>query len=456
MARILYWNINNFTNSKIGTNKRKGHDDEEWNAGPSGPQYLRMILNTLKPRDPATNNTVQLDFIVVVEIYARKGPKEGRLIGGSGRTGCINLVTEIDRNITGTWRMVPPVVTGTYGRREAIAVFYRRDRWYFLGPKTWPQEYPQNLSEWIAHRIIPNGYPYRGGQAENRSAGQYVFQITPGPMPVFPLRPVYFPSAAYRKPWLTAFGDVNNDQNLVRIMAIHTTPNDIIRHVNYANDATANLADVYDMTARPPAAPNQVDVIVGDFNVDNMVPGNFTLAGPFSRLVGNGVNPVAPAYTALVRPPAALNVMYNSYYHTHGRSSSNMPGETPAQIIQDTVAPPFWQQAGVYPGQRYSDLSIDNALVRYHNPPGPAHNTTILARARAQPYRPPTGPPPVMPMLGHYEKAAYMNSTIDETYTRLEQNPKLVTYDWNRYFREPDNYGTVYSVSDHFALLFDV
>jgi hypothetical protein len=457
MARILYWNINNFTNEKINTvSKKRTRKDVEWDSGPPGPAHLAMMLDTLgDTTDPVTANPVDLDFIIVVEVWARIGvPNEGQLIGGSGFLGSYNLLNQIQANVNGNWALVPPVITGTDGQREAIAVYYRTDNWYFLGPATWPVAYPPAYVAAIPAGNIPGGYPYRAGLPQRRSAGQFRFPAVLPPGMLGPAPFVNFPGAANRKPWLTAFGDVNNNANLLRIMALHTKPNDMFGGPAYADQGTAAIADTYDMTSRPPDAANQTDVIVGDFNVDNLVAGNFAGGGPFGRLIGLGVNPVAPAYTALVRPPVGLNPNYESYYHTHGKPSTDSPGEAPAQILQDTFVPPFWQPLGYYPGREYSDLSIDNALVRYQGGAAPPvnANTTILARVHTTPYLAPGGAPPVMPMLGHYQNGRWMDESIGAIYAMAPG----IFYDLNERFREWDNYGTVYSVSDHFALLFDV
>jgi len=461
MATILYWNINNFTNERINLGKRKIRPgDPDYEDGAPGPEHLRMLLNTMSGTiDPATNLPVQLDFFVIVEIYSRSGiPMAGDLIDSTGRTGCINLLQELNGNINGNWSLVPPVVTGTDHQREAIAIYYRSDRWYFLGPATWPNAYPADLRGGLPNRTIPAAnppnpaYPYRAGQPENRGAGQWQFRVGAAPGTAL----VNFPYVANRTPWLTAFGDVANVNNLVRIMAMHTKPNDPGR-TQYADRATARLADVYDMTARPPDAVNQIDVIVGDFNVDNLVAANFQALGPFGRLLGQGVNPVNPPYRALVQPPAGLNVNYNSYYHTIGR--------TPTKAIIAESEENFWLVTGEYPGQKYSSVSVDNALVRYRGgaappPPPPPTNPndpnrmTILARARVQPYDTPFPAPGVIPMLGHYRSASYMEDTIDAIYGFMndpyfEENP-------NGIFQETNNYRQVFHLSDHFALLFDV
>jgi hypothetical protein len=450
MARILYWNVNNFTDVRINTSKRIRRDTD-FDVASAGPGHLRMIMDTIgDTTDPNTGMPATLDFIVIVEIHGRNGvPTEGQLAGGNGLTGCLNLLNEFNNDLTGNWSLVPPVITGADGDRESIAVFYRRDLWYFLGPQTWPAAYPLALAGALPARPIPGPYPYRGGAMENRSAGQWSFPQTMPPGFMGPPPLVNFPSAWNRKPWLTAFGQVGNANNLLRIISLHTKPNGYF--VNYADQGTANLANAYDITARPADALNQTDVLVGDFNVENLNAGNFLAPGPFARLIGVGMNPVAPAYTPLIRPPAMLNPNYVSYYHTHGHPphpSFNIEGAT----IIDEDAMNYW--AGEYPGREYSNGSIDNALVRYLGGAAPPANfhMSILARAHDVPYNAPGGPPPVMPMLGYYQNGIWMDESMD-TIHAMAPDPN---YDLNERFREFDNYGLIYSVSDHFALLFDV
>ena len=281
MPRILYWNINNFTNERITANtnkKRKIDENRAWNSGAAGPDNLALMINTMRPIDPVTGGVAEPDFIIIVEVFARiGGPIEGQLIDSSGLTGCVNLLAEINNQFIGNWSLVPPVVTGAFGQREAIAVFYCDDFWYFLGPETWPAAYPPGLAGCLQHRLIPAGvgYPYRGGLWEDLSAGQWRFRNGPGAMA--PL--VYFPFLGYRRPWLTAFGQVGAPANLVRIMSLHTTPNDP-GGIQYADLGTANLADVWDMTARPPDAANQIDVIVGNSMWTIWLPGTSRQAGP--------------------------------------------------------------------------------------------------------------------------------------------------------------------------------
>jgi hypothetical protein len=474
MARILFWNIENFSSEKIAAaSKKRARDDMEADSGPRGPAHLAMILSTMHPALPAGGGVAPLDFIVVVEVFQREGPSnEGQVVGGNAAAGLTALHAAIVGGVPGgaAWSLVPPIVTGAHGKREAIAVFYNSANWYFLGPQQAAGPYPAAWNAMLpahagAPRVVPVGYPYDPNPlaARQEARGQGQWQFPNGPPPVGLMAPapamVDFPAAGYRRPWLTAFGAVANPAVLVRIMAMHTTPNDRFGGPAWADQATTNLANCWDMTARLPDAGTQTDVIVGDFNVDNLAAASFAAGGPYARLIGVGPGPVAPPYVAAVQPPAGLAANHLSYYHTHGRPSYNAPGDAPARIADDHVPPPPNVAAvGDYPGLEYSGQSVDNALIRRHGGAAPAPNTTILARARQQPYNAPVPAPAVGPMLGHYGGLAYLDDEIDPLIAHWNGlAPHLAAAnDINETFRDWSNYGLVRSVSDHFALLFDV
>lgn len=441
MARILYWNIKNFTDKRINSTKRqKVRDDDEWGAIPPGRQCLNVVTSTLT-RPTAAGVAVQFDFIIVVEVVGTGGnPAEGQLVDGEGRAGCLNLLGIIRNVAPGgiNWMLVPPVVTGAGGMREAVAVYYRSDLWHFLGPLTWPAAYPPAFNGALPNGNIPGNYPFRGGQPFNLGTGQFNFSQPGGGAAVL------FPAAGNRKPWLTAFGDVGNANNLIRIFALHTSPPTAVA-------ATANLVLTNSIGTRPIDAANQTDLIVGDFNVDNTNPANFAGGGPFNALLN-----LAPPYTALIQTPGGLNVQYNSYYHTLGYPAGQDGGGT-AAIMDDSGVNPAW--LGFYPGHHYSDLSVDNALVRYRGgAAAPAnHHMTILPRTRSLPYRAPAGPPLVMPMLGYFGADSLMEETIDGLFALRMANPGWRNReDMNRRFRSWQNYGRIYGVSDHFPILFDI
>ena len=205
------------------------------------------------------------------------------------------------------------------------------------------------------------------------------------------------------------------------------------------------------MTAEEPPTDNAIDVIVGDFNVSNLEVDNFGAAGPFGRLTGEGDNPVTPFYTPVI-DPVNFNVANDNYAHTHGKRPKA------ASLFTDNVpphSPRRWAWDGTYPGLKYSDASIDNALVRYHGGVVPQEpHTSILARARTQPYRP---PPSGNALRGYYQARTGMKSSITYCKKWLAGQPDGGdAVEGNGYFAEWDRYGRVWGTSDHFALLFDV
>ena len=454
MARILYWNLLTFSSNLIDTQTNK-RDRQDWeaNAGPGGPARLAMIMNTLQAVDPATGLAAVLDFIVIVEVSPGSAAVEGGVVGGNGLQGCIGLYNALHAAYPNVWKMVPPIVTGVDGNAEAILIFYRQANWYFVGPEVAGVPYAANVLACMPARVLPVGPYVAAARNENTSAGKWRFFNGPPPVPplVIPAQ-VLFPGAPQRKPWLAAFRHVGAaPQQLVRLMSIHTKPNDRNGGPNYADQATGNLATVYDMTTMPPLQANQIDVIVGDFNVNNLIAANFAAGGPFANLLGVGGAPVAPPYTALVRP-GVMAPEQESYFHTLGKPANDADGN--ATIIEEDDG--AYLLVGDYPGYEYSSLSLDNALVRYHpaTPVPAAHHMTILARAQTEPY---AVPAPPGPMLGYYQSDYRMSNSIVDIANLFAQHPGLANNeDPNQMFRDWDHYGRIRAVSDHFALLFDI
>jgi|GEM_PF-2341099 len=468
-ATILYWNINNFTGNRIALGskrKRGGEEDEDYMSAPPGPEHLQMMLNTFNNnRDPmpVPPQLLTLDFIVVVEVYNRNGnATEGALVDGSGLAGCKSLLSHLQLNSDPLrftdWRLVPPIVTGADGQREAIAVFYRADRWYFLGPVIRDSYLTLETISFLPGRAIPAHYPYYDPQVpeEFNRAGQWQFLRPLPPTAVAPYAPINFPGADNRKPWLTAFGRVGAVAGgppvlLVRLMSIHTKPNNLAGNppVAYANDGTRNLADVYEMTAEPPRSANQIDVILGDFNVNNLDPASFQAAGPFGPLLGLNYLPLLRPQSGLP-PPPPLDPQNYSYYHTLGRQVRS------SRIMDEANHP-----VGNYPGYEYTNESVDNALVRYQ--PSAArfpHNTTIVSRVLDTPYvypPPPPAPPPPgpAPQPGYYTNMTAMQTSIPQLFIDAGL-PGNAGQDMNEVFRNAHNYGLIHRVSDHFPLLFDI
>lgn len=440
MPRILYWNIKNFTNKRInGTKYEDVSDSDDYDALPPGRQVGDAIVDTLTRPTDAAGTAVELDFIVIVEVKATGGnPPEGALVRGEGKNGCLTFLSQLRRRVPGraAWMLVPPVVVGEKGKREAVAVFYRSDRWHFLGPESRFNTCGELGMPTLPVGTIPMNAPLRPGEQFDKGTGQYKFELRPG-------WPAIFPTQADRKPWLTVFCDANDPARVIRLFAVHTSP-------NWGWQATESIAAVTAVWQDAPIAANQADVVLGDFNVENTDPEMFRKHGPFNEFLKLG-------YQALIRPPDDLSPEYYSYYHTHGlpagfgREKSGL-----AEIVDATRGSLQWQ--GPYPGRAYSGRSIDNVLVRYRGgwdaPPNP--HTTILSRVEAVPYMEPPGPLMNPPMEGYFRAPELMELSVQQMYDAGVYHDNWTITDPNMVFREWINYGRLSHVSDHFPIMCDI
>jgi hypothetical protein len=259
-----------------------------------------------------------------------------------------------------------------------------------------------------------------------------------------PGNPLDFPANGYRRPFLTYFGDFGNANRLIKLLAYHSTPN---RRggVATADQGTAQLANIWEMSDQPVpggGGVTEIDVIVGDFNVQAS-DANFINNRPFADLVAgiNAPNPLNNPYTPLLRIPGAFPNNDLSYFSTHYRqigSSHIEDGENPL---------------GTYPGYDFMDRadgSIDNAFVRVRNGVLPPNNITIFNRVTGTPYN----PPHINAPAGHYQSFTAMATTLNAMFTQLAADPDEYSADED--FRSWDNYGRVRSTSDHLPLIFDV
>jgi hypothetical protein len=437
MTTIMYWNVEQFSLNKIDSTVAP--DDGGYaDNGTKGTARLNFLLNCLQP---ANGN---IDAFVLVEVKpGNQNNGAGNVINGNAGKAARRLLAQIRTALNNNaWCLVPPIVSGAGGRREAVAVYYNSNNLYFLGPRN-GLAYAAKWQAGLPNRTIPGNRPINANANERTLGGQIAFQSrVPNFLGNVPGNPLEFPAYGYRRPFLTYFGAVGNPNRLIKILAYHSTPNG--NGVNSADQGTAQLANIWEMSSQPViggGGVTEVSVILGDFNVVNLVNNNF-VNGPYADLVGGAgaPNPVAPPYTALVQPPGGLNPADRTYYSTHfyqlGSSYIEHGGE------------PF----GTYPGYAYLELSIDNAFVRVRNGGAAAPQTTIVNRVTGAPYTPSGHAPP--PMLGHYQLAQTMNDTLDNLLINLLNDPDHYDADGN--FREWYNYGKIRSTSDHLPLIFDV
>ena len=452
-ATILYWNIENFTLNKITDANPPPDADFDYDGEGQGPERLEFIMDMIAGGLRANGAALIPDFIVIVEV--ERGTTNNRMgyyVNQNPRTALLQLhgaITERLDDGTNDWQMVPPIVLGRGGKGEGIAVFYNSYKWYFLGPDranglySYPQEYDGSLR----NRVIPGNYGIQinRGQREDRLRGQWQFKQDN--------MYIRFPGRRDRVPWLTYFGSINAPYTLVRLLGFHSSPNN-------ATQGVPQIARIRKMMNNQIEgnAQRQIDVLVGDFNVDNFDDDNFE-SGPYANFVdGNfAQNPANPPYTALIRPPANIDGVYNGYFQTEAKPLHSC-------LIEFGDAP-----IGRYPGYSYLKASIDNAFVRHlgFGGPIPPPNMTIINRAVQTPFAWPPAPPPAPPhplpqpyppagVFRYPDAGGQPGPAMDETIANLIAEADGTDFDANAAFKEWQNFGRLRSTSDHFPLVFDV
>ncbi len=443
MARILYWNVRDFTNNKIVNNARPPDAPHGFAGLRQGPARLAFMLNCFSS-GVLGGGAFLPDFIVIVEV--EKGLRnlgQGNLVSGNAATGIVGLLNAIRLhgalNAAGQdWRLVPPAILGRRGQGEGVAVFYNAAAWYFMGPDGRGAVYPAPFANALPVRQIPVGYPLgKGNQWENRFRGQWHFTAQKRSRYDTPST-IYFPTRNSRHPWLTCFGSVAGPPHTyLRLMSMHTSP-------AFAQLGTSALSYVSTMMGPNWSAANQIDLILGDFNVDNLDANEWAAGGAYSHLVGTGVVRNAnPVYTPTIRPPAAMAAQFDSYYWT----------ESPTTLANCVVDDGFGGVDGFAPGYGYLVRSIDNIFYRKRGLPAPPANanSTIVNRAVGTIY-PAAGPPAPAPYRGAVTYLPTMNTPM----ANILGNVGHMINDANEELQEWDNYGLIQSTSDHLPLVAEI
>src|SRR5271165_1859492 len=141
MTRVLYWNINNFSLSKIQA--------QHPNDVPFAEQRLQYMVHNIMRGPPGGPIP---DIIVVVEVYGRvrEVSAEGTVLNPDSEAGqgVLMLLNTLRGDLVmGTtaarsnWCVVPPLNLGAEGFREAVAVFYNAVNLQFTGPNLLYQLY---------------------------------------------------------------------------------------------------------------------------------------------------------------------------------------------------------------------------------------------------------------------------------------------------------------------------
>lgn len=486
MARILYWNINNFSRPKVLVAAPVA-------AALEATQRLNYIVQNVM-RGPVGGPIP--DIIVVVEIFSRirevgsEGtPLRATLNAGIGvRTLLAQLRADavIGTVAAGTnWCVVPPLNLGLFGQREAVAVYYNAVNLQFTGPNLLWQLFggpgnPVGQSQPVTaatHAAIMNysagwtnampalgrttTFPVMGGGnvviPENQLAGEWQYYDTtmvprpiPSPLPpAIPVTRIQFPYEGCRAPFYTRFLDGGG--RTLHIFSVHTSPGS-------ARQAIQHMQDVQEMNAAP--AATHVNVILGDFNVD-------TFGNHWG--VYNWMMPPLGHYTCQFDPrvahagapvPARKPYLMTHFLPTVEAMPYNAQGVPPNP--QQDVYPRFGYMGSAWPAINDTG-AIDNIFTAYGaGAAGPATNPTVVNTVTGTPYSYLNAAPPpgVTPEL---RNSLPFNSTmpIDMLTATPPANigtggingPNLV---FEGIFQNWNYFGKIYSTSDHMPLMIDI
>lgn len=295
MTRILYWNVNNYSRTKI--------------IGLHGPTSSEMATNRLdhmlRVIAPVAPDPLRpLDLIIIVEVSARTNDIKTRGLilppGKPAGQAILYLLNEIQQRTNEEWCLVPPPMDGTAGKREGVAIFYKPASLTFTGPWVYAYEesgaklrlppdsyYLSNLADYnnsyracfpnvqrtwnVGPKVVP----------ESQGAAQTEFGTVKSPTAYGTLN---FPTADDRAPTHVRMLDAAG--RTLKIFAVHTSP----ASAGPATRCIAQIPEVRTVNA------NEVSVVVGDFNVDSLA-AVAPHEDPYYRLR----DPAGPQYDMLLK-----------------------------------------------------------------------------------------------------------------------------------------------------------
>ena len=484
MTRIVYWNIQQFSENKLDTIEYvvRGH-----------LQRKRVRVDYTQRRTLIRRHFIatNADIVVVVEVSTGiNAPATTMIYESGGWNGLETMLTYLRGvDAASNWNLVPPIVVGQMGLAEGVGVFYKSTildgggavvgQRYFTGPNkftggafgasfdpTLPGAvaagpYPAaGLANGMAFflppaRVLPAAALYNPLTPEDDCAARTEFISASAAVAVPPVN-VNF--GGRREPYETSFTEVIAAGPAVRhltIFAVHSPPNYVQAH--------AHVEQMADCT--PIASANQpaeTKIIVGDFNMNLFTALGAQITG-YDPLIAGVVPPgnvamVGGNYTLMIRRDPLVNFapgVIDGYYATHMKSLND------TRFYSTLLIPSYYPGFG-YVGSSFvlGLYSIDNVLVRPAVGLLPAPVTSILnpvvgspmnapAWCRPQPPLLPSPPPP----YGHVVFAASMATAAP--FTMNPTNQAALGGAWNSY-HEFDDFGHIRAASDHLALVTDV
>ena len=460
MTRVLFWNLQTFGINKI--------NNPYFNRRGAGIGGLTLQQASVMRRNlvGAILTAAAPDIIVLVEVASGDSYPDDLATNTDGWAGAVYLLNLLRAGNAGAgWRLVPPLRVGrTPGSKpETVAVFYKGvsggvNR-FFTGPNLWVgganghstqpgvgvvgNAYPaaRSLNTMLvipgnAARNIPGGALHNGGLAENVVAARTRFRLSGAPA-------YWVDYQVYRPPYMVTFTEANAmgavQRNLtlfgVHSPAVAGDPGTFIIYLQNTEDVVAALG------------ANETRVIGGDFNLSLLAANG----GP-----SNVYAPLGPNYVPLLDSPGApapANYSaYVGYFSTHIMRKPQSNTEASLFLWSDPNTNSPYPGYG-YVGSRFvaNFYSIDNILVWPHQGPPYNYQTTILNPAVGAPFNQvlptPNGAPQGTVALGQQMTNAPVGWPPAPNAPRVQNiGGRNSLTGWN-------NYGYLYSTSDHFALV---
>jgi hypothetical protein len=432
-TRILYWNIRDFARNKIDnpqSRKRKsGSSLRECDASFDRFCHILWLIGVVNPQ-----------IIVVVETETGYDAP-GRLVRGNGAEGARTLLAGVRNQMNDVnWRLVPPLQTGP---NEAVSVLYHTRRRYFTGPNVWPGgagatsappgggvgNYPFVWRNLMPNRHIPGGAQHNGGASEQQVAARIDFTEAAAAANAG----LAIDYNTFRAPYMTTFAETDAIGNVVRNLSLFSI------HAPASYSARQYLRDLADNEQIVDNLDNdEIRVVLGDFNWNLLLNDN-TPATSYDLLVNAGYT---LALSPAANPPNPVGG-YRGYFGTH---------------MTHTDYATFWSTGGnpsYYPGYGYFslfDYAIDNVFTMYganQNPPV-NNNFTVVNPVAGSPYNfvnpAPGGAPQGSIAIGRdMNTPPVIANPADDFHIATQTS-----------FRGWNQYGHIYSVSDHLALAIDI
>lgn len=269
--RLLIWNIENFTLSRISDCSGNSLAEQMDNAVRSFSN-LNYILSTVTQADP--------DVFVIVESLCHQGNIE-ELADGDGALGLL-VMRSFLQSLSDQWFLVPPLRVNPKNelalqtRTETVGVFWRNDRVQFTGPYVWPAARvntgppvpPGAQTQTAAYPNPWNGVVPPGTTAAARcrfydANRQEIIFAAPDNC----IDPANATAPYTRRPYLTTFTERNGMRRNIKLFSVHTKPAE-------AYYATINMLKMQPQDWVP--GNNEATVFAGDFNLNLKVMDPYT------------------------------------------------------------------------------------------------------------------------------------------------------------------------------------